>query len=74
MDDAKHAVKRAKEYYKFQPHQLAAQAILADISDRGGVKHAFAGVDESVMNDILKTWSAIIEECWGENAPTGGRR
>ena len=43
--------------------QLAAQAVIADLQDRRGIKRGFEGVDEDVRIEIVQTLAAIIREC-----------
>jgi len=38
----------------------AARGVLADLSDRGGIKHELADVDAEVRIDIVEALSAII--------------
>ncbi len=38
----------------------AARGIVADMSDRGGIKHEFAEIDEEVRVDIIVSIAAII--------------
>lgn len=38
----------------------AARGVLADLQDRGGIKHGFDNVDEDVRRDIVESLAAII--------------
>lgn len=38
----------------------AARGVLADLTDRGGIKRAFEGIDQDVRSDIVCALSAII--------------
>lgn len=43
----------------------AARGILADLTDRAGIKHGFGQVDEDVRRDIVGALAAIIREATG---------
>lgn len=63
--EAAHALKRALDYpfHEREPADLAEQmacAILYDLSDRGGIKHAFSDLDEAVRVEIVEAHAAII--------------
>ena len=66
IDNAENALKRAREYMEIDPAKLAAQAIIADINDRGGLKHEMRRVAEEnpdAYKDIELTWEQIIAKC-----------
>jgi hypothetical protein len=47
----------------------AARGVLANLSDRRGIKHALSDIDEEVRHDIVDSLAAIILEA---HAPTTG--
>lgn len=38
----------------------AARGIVADLCDRGGIKHGFEDIEEDTRRDIIETMAAII--------------
>jgi len=42
---------------------LAAQAVIADLTDRRDIKRGFENVDEDTRIEIVQTLAAIIREC-----------
>lgn len=73
--EAKHCLKCGEEYpydnfdqedkrprkSKDWAHK-AARGILWDLSDRGGIKHGFSGVDEEIRIEIIDKMADIIRE------------
>lgn len=61
------AIRIAKVGKKFKnPYDLAAQAIICDLGDRGGFKGIISDIlyeDPSIILEIKKTFSYIIKEC-----------
>jgi len=41
----------------------AARTIIADLTDRGGIKHGFNDIDEDIRNDIVEAMATYIKEC-----------
>lgn len=44
---------------------LAVAAIEVDLRDRAGIKRAFEGLDDGVMESIRETWRAIVSMAMG---------
>ena len=38
----------------------AARGVLADLNDRGGIKHGFANIDEDIRAEIVQSLATII--------------
>ena len=47
------------------PIALAVEAIIQDLNDRRGIKHAWREIDEDVRDEIKYVWGLIIEQCTG---------
>lgn len=61
-DNAKRTIESAKRRFLRSKHRLAAEAILVDCLDRGGIKHEFRQIDSHVLNDIIDMWTEIIKQ------------
>lgn len=44
----------------------AARGVIADLEDRAGIKHGFAGINEDVRREIVESLVAIIEAAFQE--------
>lgn len=42
----------------------AARGVLADLQDRGGIKHGFANIDEEIRKEIVAALADIIREAY----------
>ena len=47
----------------------AARGVLADLQDRGGIKHGFANIDEQIRVEIVESLAAIIRLASEETRP-----
>jgi hypothetical protein len=56
--NARTAIKSAIRYP--DRARLAAQAIVSDLCDRGGIKHAWNDIDKEIQQEIVDTWHEII--------------
>ncbi len=61
-ENAKRSIEITKKHIKVNKYQLIAQAIHTDICDRRGLKSEMRQIDESVVNEILETWSEIAKQ------------
>lgn len=52
--------------------ERAAQGVLADLADRGGIKHELAGVDEAIRTEIAEALSRIIRVAADTREPVHG--
>lgn len=52
--------------------QTAADEVLANLMDRRGIKQAFYGVDEDVMEEIRATLAGIIRKTAETDQPKSG--
>lgn len=50
--------------------QAAARGILADLTDRGGIKHGFDDVDEQTRVEIVMALAAIIRLARATKGPS----
>lgn len=48
----------------------AARGVLADLNDRGGIKHGFNNIDEEIRAEIVTSLAAIIRLA-GSTKPLG---
>lgn len=73
FDQAAHSLKHGQEYPydcddygKADPAKdwahSAARGILADLNDRGGIKHSFVDIDAEVRADIVESLAEIIRK------------
>lgn len=64
-EKAKHMIEIAKKYGRKNgdPISLAVDAIVADISDRRGLKGEWAAIEDEIRMEIRGTWEAIIRGC-----------
>ena len=51
-----------------EPVALAVEAIVADLCDRRGIKHAWHEIDDDVQDEIRYVWGLIIEKCLTKSA------
>lgn len=49
--------------------EFIAEAVLADLLDRRGIKHALEGCDEAVRANIVESMSAIVAEVLSKELP-----
>ena len=60
--EAKIALKIAKNHYEpTNDYDLAVKAIVADICDRGGLKHEWYQIDVDIQEEIMAVWRTILE-------------
>lgn len=62
--DALNAIKRAVRYP--DKARLVAEAIVSDICDRRGIKHAWEEIDQDTQYSIVDTWEMIINTIFDE--------
>ena len=67
--DAERLIARVKAEYSSSIETLIARAILLDISDRRGWKHALAETDPEVLEEVIDAWEAIVTAAMGSPAP-----
>lgn len=49
--------------------ERAAQGVIADLSDRGGIKHEIGAVDVEIAAEIIQSLAAIIRRANERYAP-----
>lgn len=61
---AQHSIDRAKEFGRKKDGQisLVVDAIIADLTDRRGLRQEWEMIDEDVKTDIIEVWECIIRD------------
>jgi hypothetical protein len=59
---AQDSIDRAKEFGRKKDGQisLAVDSIIADFTDRRGLRQEWENIDEDVKNDIIEVWECIM--------------
>ena len=63
-----HTIQRGEQYpFDTSDNQhwsfKAARTILADLQDRGGIKHGFNDIDEDIRDEIVESLATYIVAC-----------
>lgn len=61
---AKHSIERAIEFgrQKDDKVSLAVDSIIADLTDRRGLRQEWEQIDDNIKNDIIEVWESIMRD------------
>ena len=61
-ETVEHSIQRALEFgrQKDDKVSLAVDSIIADLTDRRGLRQEWEQIDKDIKNDIIEVWDGII--------------